>query len=1239
MANDVATFSPPGVDELESEFTPPAPHDFIPPGPDEFHGVEATNNLPSLQPLTSQDNADQTLTPPPRQNIGEAQIAATPLPAGMQPFTPEEASQANRQAWKAFQEPQIHLPKLEIKPDDNSFVAAGKEAVNLATSIPEFASSPMGMVAAGAGTVAPTLTAAAFTVDMLHSLGKQIRDAYQNWDQFTPAQKGVAVADILGTGGLAALTGHATVKGAGAAALEYVPRGAGIGSAAVLPIVAQPNQREQSTDTFLNRVPRGTGIGGFPPVERFSESGETFNPLPSPEQTAIEVPAASKPRLSLAEKVAALPSEEGTPKMAETGGMATLEYSDSDLARYKQLTGKMADLTSAGEIGTPEYFETWRDWEKIRNKYNGMPPKQLESEIRARNAESDQRQLEKQKEVIPNEETQGQTEGVLNQTAAAGIGPGGTLPTDVGTKAQIEQLTGAFKGVATDKPELTERVKQAFDIGATKDAAKGAVQRTLDGIKGAAQYVTGLWNGIDKIDDITRAKGLLSEELETRGWRLRQAKKQFESSVPDKRVRDAISKWIDTGGDEALLRNQAVTVPGDKRAAYERALALTPDEKLAATHIKNYFESRLKEAQDAGVLEDGIEDYIHRIYKRDTPWKKDVIGQIQSGVLNTRTPGLALKRVFEYDAQAEAAGYNVVSDFVPRILDYEASLSKAIASRAAVKRFSEIKMSDGRPMVDVGGLGTPVPSEGVREATLIKPSFKPGEEGKLNNRKDYVARNYPALRKWKWASVDESGKPIFVQGDVLIHPDAAARVDALLKPSAIRTSQSIPAKVARGALEAGSVFKQTMLDFSGFHQTQIGVHSMEHGVNPFSPIKDIDFENPDVVGLLRGGVTLGGDGTGRHVREGLVGSSLSRKIPGLGPLMESYHDWLFQEYIPRIKMSMALNALERNRARFKDELASGKMSEEALNRVTANQANAAFGEQNYIMLERSKTSQDLARLILLAPDFLESRGRFAGQAFTKQGSEQRMALLLGALTMYVTARLLNKGIDDQWHFEPENLFSVVYKGHSYGLRTVQGDILHLLEEPTRFWLHRLHPLTTKPVMQLLTHRDEFGRQRTAWQTLGDTIKNIIPISMRNSREQKLWESMLNAFGVTERRYNEVSNVYRLASEWRKKNNIAPELGEFIYNPDKDVYRPIRLALLEHDVQGAKTEIRKAVESGVVTRQKLNEHFRNYLRSPFSGSRRNEKAFYQSLNPDQKKTYEAALEEKRRIRETYNEAAR
>lgn len=803
---------------------------------------------------------------------------------------------------------------------------------------------------------------------------------------------------------------------------------------------------------------------------------------------------------------------------------------------------------------------------------------------------------------------------------------GGQNPADPGeiSKSEMAQLRDAVKGFS-EKPDATPA--RAFDIGKSIASAKDSVSSSLNGLKAIGQFLKIKLEGKPVFSDFKRILGDRHLALSESAIEARRTAKDALLKFPDKTLQEAFSNWVDTGGEESMLKQARDETPDRYKAGYERALNLTDDEKTFAKNLQNYFESRLQDAQEAGIIEDGIENYIHRMYERENQWKQGILAELRSGIF-TGKPALAKKRVFEYDFEAEKAGMKPVKSFIKRVAAYDLSLNKAIADRAAVKAMMEIKMPDGRPMIDVAGIGTKIDApDGTTDATLINPSFKPEDtKNPKNNRADFRHQDFPALRKWKWVGKDDNGKPIYLQGDVLIHPDAIPRIKALFERSAIRQNP-----VGRAMLAAGATVKQTMLSVSGFHPVQIGVHGFEH--RTFRPVKEIDFTNPDVRGLIRGGLVVG-ETTGRELfDEGLTGSSLTRFIPWAGPKLEAYNNWLFNSYIPRLKVATGLHALERNAERFPN------LSKDDVMHMTANQMNNAFGELNYAMLGRSQTMQDALRIALLAPDFLEARSGFVGQAATKYGREQLVALAYGAGALYLTARILNQALTGQAHLEPKNAFNVVYNGKAYSLRTIQGDLIHAATDFPSFVRNRLNPVWGRTMMEAMSGRDAFGRKRDAGQQLTDAAKTAIPISAKGlfaGREQNLFESVLNAFGVTEHRESPLGDIYKKAQEWKTQNKIAAESGEFIYDAEKDPYRQIRLAAQYSDVAAVRSEIGKAESEGL-TRAKIVKHFQMLASHPFTGSKANDAKFTKSLSNDEKKTLADAMQERKNIRQAVTDA--
>src|SRR5207247_2649398 len=128
-------------------------------------------------------------------------------------------------------------------------------------------------------------------------------------------------------------------------------------------------------------------------------------------------------------------------------------------------------------------------------------------------------------------------------------------------------------------------------------------------------------------------------------------------------------------------------------------------------------------------------------------------------------------------------------------------------------------------------------------------------------------------------------------------------------------------------------------------------------------------------------------------------------VPLIGPLSRAYSEWLFTDYIPRLKLATFENALERNRKAY-----AGKLAEDEIAARAGDAVNNAYGELNRLFLGKVGRDPRFQRLLqgaLLAPDFGEARLRFVGKAFTRYGHEERLALATMFTTLYVGARLAN----------------------------------------------------------------------------------------------------------------------------------------------------------------------------------------------------------------------------------------
>ena len=655
--------------------------------------------------------------------------------------------------------------------------------------------------------------------------------------------------------------------------------------------------------------------------------------------------------------------------------------------------------------------------------------------------------------------------------------------------SHLEQLRESLAHVTSPKLSITQRIakalKQSVDFSKERDSATKAWDR-------AKSVSVALWDAYRRPapwTDFKDAVGKYSGALQRSNHELRLFSDEVQRTVPDKLRREALTNYIQADGDLRLLRERASQSTGTLRRGYETALRLNESERTLANNVRNYFNAQLDEATKAGILENGVEDYVNQLWERNP--NNPVARQVRAEIAYSRlqpNPTFAKHRVFESYFEGEQAGFNPKDKDIGFLLStYQQSFSKAIGARALIRSLLDATASDGRPLVAITGRSNPIESTRGNTVHIIRPRIKPSEAF------DYQTVNHPALRRWKWVGTDEvSGNTLLQEGDLAVHPEAYQHLKNILSTSALRQYA-----VGRAALRVSSTLKQTLLSMSPFHQVQEAVHATLHGVNPVRIMapRALNLGDPLQSQLIDHGLIVA-DFDGMSVfQEGVAAGGLISKVPVVGQIEAKYRDYLFKDYIPRLKMEMATEAAKRNLQRYKGQLESGKITRDQIFELTANQANAAFGELNYKMLGRNPTVQDLLRLSVLAPDFLEARLRFTGQALKPYGREQATALLLrGAVGMYVSARIINQLLDDDPHWDRP--FSVVIKGREYALRSVPGDIYHLISDPRSFVYHRLNPTFTRPAVEALFGRDQLGRPRSAWEQVKDFVAGVAPIPVQ-----------------------------------------------------------------------------------------------------------------------------------------------
>jgi hypothetical protein len=445
--------------------------------------------------------------------------------------------------------------------------------------------------------------------------------------------------------------------------------------------------------------------------------------------------------------------------------------------------------------------------------------------------------------------------------------------------------------------------------------------------------------------------------------------------------------------------------------------------------------------------------------------------------------------------------------------------------------------------------------DGTTDTHFLKPQHVPPEKYA-----DYKPFDHPALRKWKWIGKDDKGAPFFAEGSMLVHPKHIDQIKAIFEQSRFRTSTKPLAKAARVALKFSGEMKAATLAFSGFHQGQVTLHGLEHRVLRPDILPELDLDDPVQRSLVKHGLVVGGYDALEQFMDGLhANSQWIYRTPLVGEIGRVYGEYLFNDYIPRLKMQMATHAYKRNKIRYPDK------SEAFIAELSANQGNAAFGELNYRLMGRSKTVQDAFRLMAFAPDFLEARARFVAQAFKPYGKEQRHALLLGLAGQVIITRLLNLAFDGELH--NDRPLAVVAGGREYLAKTIQTDFIHFLSDRRSFFYHRMG-IIPKILTEAMTGRDAFGRRRAPSEQVKDVATSAVPIPLQSivdDRGRKLWESLLQGVGIAEFKY-------RTGAE-RMAQKLA---GEKIPDMTAEEFKALRY----------RADIREKIREGKITREEL-----------------------------------------------------
>lgn len=676
-------------------------------------------------------------------------------------------------------------------------------------------------------------------------------------------------------------------------------------------------------------------------------------------------------------------------------------------------------------------------------------------------------------------------------------------------------------------------------------------QGNITGADGRHRAAAALQAGVDRIP-VTVKRALPIDPVEE------QFKTRIQEIVDKAKLKEKPAEYIDRLLDQ---------LDPDK---------LTDQHKEFSKEVSDHFYKTLEKAKVAGALKEGAENYMTRVFKDSENESVRSYRSVadSSGNFNTDTV-MMRRRTFDTTLEGLLNGHELAElDPIALAAHNGNEFGRAINARDALQRLMEngIRTSDGRLMVAPDGDGHAMfDKEGNRVGTAVQPSrsqslsipdkvlngfrnniVKKGEAGKPDiteldrllkqgqvtkygiDKKtgeqlyawvtsDYRDIDNNSFRKWSVVTQDSQGKPIYIESKLKAHPEAYEYLNRRFGKN-----ESVVSKIPgmKTLLKLGQEAKGILLFGSPFHIMQEGLRAVMTGISPFGHV-EFDANNPIHRLAAEKGVWEGKEYKGATAfQEGLAGhSKLLSKIPGLAQIQDWQQKFLFDRYIPSLKLRAFEKLYDRYQKAYPDWAVEGvrtangktqyispekmeqflkdnpdsiKISDKAASVAAADTANR-FGGIPYKRMGRAAGTMDAARIMALAPDWLESEMRFMGSMFGEGGKITRRDTAKMALALWGVSRVLN-AVMNNGNMHNEAPFGVALKDDDgrekiYSVRTLPTDMLHAASDPEGFLRGRVSPLVRTGI-QTYTGRDEFGRKLPEHGVWINALRNISPIAVQ-----------------------------------------------------------------------------------------------------------------------------------------------
>lgn len=544
-----------------------------------------------------------------------------------------------------------------------------------------------------------------------------------------------------------------------------------------------------------------------------------------------------------------------------------------------------------------------------------------------------------------------------------------------------------------------------------------------------------------------------------------------------------------------------------------------------------------------------------------------------------------------------------------------------------------------------------------------------------------------------------------------IHDDFHGVIDNLTAPSKI---ENWP--VTRGALRMEQMMKHGLLLGDFFHLGRMmyyGTSIMGKNLNFKGGWSVLDIKLQDIKQAVKLGIIHPEDAAWGNERTKFGSGTVTRrqlaeKFVGAGANLGKIQDALYKDLITDLTPAASPLARAANRVidpsvgrynRFLfDKLTRGLMAEanvreferqhaanpsanpDALIKDISRDVNNYFGNIGKQGWMKSATQKDLARLLLLAPDWLEGLIKKEAVTYSRaSGLSKTAGTREGVSNLGTTGRGIGRGLiflagvaqavnlitrrqptwknDEKGHkfdawipgfgkdsngfwFSPLSIFNEITHDlwrYSQTDKTVMGAIDQVAG-------NKESPLTRAAIMTLIGSGAIGGKPTTSAGQIKGAVSQLAPMPLTFGRYAQaaghavapslvpptppgsLQRQSLASLGLkTEPAMSPAQDISQKAQDFAKANGLSRETGWQQVETDEPSYSKLRTALRSGDEAGAKKQYEALGKTR--TNKQIFHAMKLASKRPFTGSKAGENAFIRSLDDKELAEYQKALEQR------------